>query len=188
METTLRPLTPKNLDFVVRCLQDPLIYKWLDFGGGRQCLTVPELRVFMTSPINFVRVVHVPDGQPHAFFCFQGLTGGFGTAMLWGVRAIVRPPFRSRADYETRRILQVGFEELGLHSVNTWAVECNHVSLKVIRRVGFREIGRQRSCHVIDGVRYDRIHFDMLAKEYFLEERSHFNQHERSRSLNAKTT
>ena len=119
IQTTLRYLNPENIEFVVRCLQDPQVYKWLDFGGGRQDLTVPELKLFMTSPINCVRVVHVPDGQPHAFFCLQGHNSGFRTAMLWGVRAIMRPPAHSRAHEETRRMLGVAFEELALQAVST---------------------------------------------------------------------
>jgi len=59
----------------------------------------------------------------------------------------------------------VAFQELGLHSVNTWTVEHN-ASRRGAERLGFRFIGRQRQCHLIDGQPYDRLLFDLLASEH----------------------
>ena len=39
-------------------------------------------------------------------------------------------------------------------------------SLRIIERLGFRFIGRQRQCHYIDGRPYDRLLFDLLASEH----------------------
>jgi RimJ/RimL family protein N-acetyltransferase len=57
------------------------------------------------------------------------------------------------------------FRDLGLHTVNTWVVEHNP-SLRIIERLGFRLIGRQRQSHCIDGRAYDRLLFDLLASEH----------------------
>ena len=62
-------------------------------------------------------------------------------------------------------MLTLAFRELELHSVHTWIVEHNP-SIRVAEHVGFRFIGRQRQCHWIDGVAYDRLLFDLLAVEH----------------------
>jgi RimJ/RimL family protein N-acetyltransferase len=61
--------------------------------------------------------------------------------------------------------LTLAFQELGLHSVNTWTVEHNP-SQRGVARLGFRFIGRQRQCHFISGQPYDRLLFDLLASEH----------------------
>src|SRR6185295_5088908 len=75
--------------------------------------------------------------------------------------------FRNRG-YSTlasSKFLTLAFRELGLHAINTWAVEHNP-SLRTIERLGFRFVGRQRQCHYIDGRLHDRLLFDLLAAEH----------------------
>jgi len=61
--------------------------------------------------------------------------------------------------------MTLAFRELGLRAVNTWLVDGNP-SLRIIKRLGFRGIGRQRQCHYIDGRPRDRLLFDLLASEH----------------------
>ncbi len=71
--------------------------------------------------------------------------------------------------YGTRalsRIIGLGFKELGLQAVNAWVVEHNTASLRMIERVNFHYVGRQRRCHYIDGQPCDRLLFDLLASEH----------------------
>ena len=51
------------------------------------------------------------------------------------------------------------------HSVDTWVVNGNP-SRRIIERLNFRFVGRQRQCHYIDGRLYDRLMFDLLASEH----------------------
>jgi len=85
--------------------------------------------------------------------------------MFWGVCG--DKSFRSRgfSNFASSKLMTIAFRDLGLHSVNTWAVEHNQ-SIRVIERLGFRLIGRQRQCHEIDGRLYDRLLFDLLASEH----------------------
>jgi RimJ/RimL family protein N-acetyltransferase len=63
-------------------------------------------------------------------------------------------------------LLTLAFAELGLRAVNAWTVEINVPAQRVLERLGFRYIGRQRQCHCIDGQSYDRLLFDLLATEH----------------------
>jgi len=75
--------------------------------------------------------------------------------------------FRNRgySTFASSKFLTLAFRDLGLHAINTWAVDHNQ-SLRIIERLGFRFIGRQRQCHYIDGRLYDRLTFDLLASEH----------------------
>jgi RimJ/RimL family protein N-acetyltransferase len=50
--------------------------------------------------------------------------------------------------------------------VSAWTVEINVAAQRVLERLHFRPIGRQRQCHVIDGQPYDRLLFDLLPSEH----------------------
>jgi RimJ/RimL family protein N-acetyltransferase len=65
----------------------------------------------------------------------------------------------------TSKFLTVVFRDLGLRAVNTWIVDGNP-SLRSLQRLNFRFIGRQRRCHLVDGVPHDRLLFDLLAEEH----------------------
>ena len=75
--------------------------------------------------------------------------------------------------------MTLAFGDLGLHTINTWAVEHNQ-SVRVIERLGFRFIGRQRQCHYIDGRLYDRLLFDLLASEHRELDEARRHRNERS--------
>jgi len=51
------------------------------------------------------------------------------------------------------------------HSVDTWIVDGNP-SRRIIERLNFRFVGRQRQCHYIEGRACDRLRFDLLAYEH----------------------
>jgi len=61
--------------------------------------------------------------------------------------------------------LQKAFYDIGLHSVNGWATDGNH-TIRIFQKLGFNYIGRQRECHLQDGVYKDRILFDILHDEF----------------------
>ena len=75
--------------------------------------------------------------------------------------------------YRKKGIITVGqvlalkkvFHELNLHSINIWITDGN-ISKKASQKFPFKPIGRQRECHLVDGVFKDRIHFDMLRDDF----------------------
>jgi RimJ/RimL family protein N-acetyltransferase len=141
-------------------------YQWLDFGDGKQILSPAWLKIMTQRPTEVVRVfTSDTDDVPIGVVGLTEVNRHFKTARLWGL--VGDKSFRVRG-YGTRAassIVSYGFEELGLHAVDTWVVEGNP-SLKLIQRVGFTFIGRQRQCHYIDGRPLDRLWFDLLATEH----------------------
>jgi RimJ/RimL family protein N-acetyltransferase len=141
-------------------------YQWLDFGSGKQIVTPPLLKVMVQRGAHFLRAYTSDrDDVPIGIVGLNKVDRVFKTATFWGVSG--EKSFRNRG-YSTiasSKLLTLAFQDLGLHVINTWAVEHNP-SLRTIERLGFRFIGRQRRCHRIDGQLFDRLLFDLLASEH----------------------
>jgi len=103
---------------------------------------------------------------PIGIVALRDLSPNFKSAMLWyvlGDKTCSRHGYTTRA---VRKLLHFGFADLGLEAVNAWTVEANIPSIRVLERNNFRLIGRLRSCHEIDGQKFDRLLFDLLASEH----------------------
>jgi RimJ/RimL family protein N-acetyltransferase len=104
--------------------------------------------------------------HPIGIVALSNIASEFGSATLWyvlGDKSQAGKGYTSRA---VGAMLRHAFGELGLESVNAWAVTANEASRRVLEKNGFRPIGRQRCCHKIDGELRDRVLYDILAKEH----------------------
>jgi RimJ/RimL family protein N-acetyltransferase len=141
-------------------------HKWLDFGAGKQSLTSEWLKIMTQRETHVIRV-YTSDGDdvPIGVVGLDDVNRPFKTARIWvvaGDKSLARQGNATRA---MSKMLTHAFQELGLHAVSTWVVDGNP-SLRMIERLGFRFIGRQRQCHYIDGCGYDRLWLDLLASEH----------------------
>lgn len=162
----MRPLDDETLPVVADWLANPLNYKWLDFGLGRQSLGVTALKIMRNSQSHYIRVIHEEGGRPVGIFGLHNVDNPFGNAMLWGVRARLRPPTQVRTRNVLLKVLRHGFEAHGLHSVHAWVVDRNTPSAMLMRSIGMTEMGRMRQCHLIDGVPRDRLLFDITRADF----------------------
>ena len=163
----LLPLdTPELIELVASWLARKENYQWLDFGSGRQIVTAALLKVMAQRDTHFLRAYTGGDDDiPIGIAGLNSVDRVFKTGTLWG--ATGEKSFRSRgyATFAGSKFMTLAFRELGLHTINTWVVEHNP-SLRVVERLNFRFIGRQRQCHYIDGLPCDRLFFDLLASEH----------------------
>ena len=157
--------TPELTNLVARWLGEPENYQWLDFGDGQQLVTPMLLKIMLQRDTHFLRAYTSMDGVPIGVIALNSIDRRSGTGTFWGVTG--DKSFRSRGygTMASSRFLTMAFDELGLHSINTWAVEHNP-SRKIIERLGFRLIGRQRQCHRMGDRLYDRVLYDLLASEH----------------------
>src|SRR5207237_688936 len=105
------------------------------------------------------------DDAPLGIVALNNVDRNMRTGTLWGVAGDKSFRCRGSTQVAASRLLTMAFQELGLHSVNTWTVEHN-ASRRAVERLGFRFIGRQRQCHFIDGQPYHRLLFDPLASDH----------------------
>src|SRR2546425_11062833 len=157
---------PELIELVASWLARKENYQWLDFGSGRQIITPALLKIMVQRETHFLRVTTSNrDDTPIGIAGLNNVDRTSKTATFWG--AVGEKSFcnRGTGTLASSKFLTLAFRELGLETVNTWVVEGNP-SLKIIKRLGFRFIGRQRQCHYIDGRPYDRLLFDLLASEH----------------------
>lgn len=163
----LLPLnTPQILELVAGWLAQKDNHQWLDFGNGRQVVTPTLLKIMAQRPTHFMRA-YTSDGDdtPIGICGLNSVDLNFKSATLWGAQG--DKVFRNRGlgTLAASKVLTLAFRDLGLETINTWVVDGNP-SLRLIQRLNFRPIGRQRQCHFIDGQAYDRLLFDLLASEH----------------------
>lgn len=171
LEADQHQVTAETAAMVAEWLEPKSLHQWLDFGGGRQTYTAQGLLIASRSPSNVIRVVTAqPFGRPYGVVALAHVNTVFGTAMIWGLRARLRPPARTNMAAQMRVLMRHGFEKLGLNSIHGFVVDGNRPSCAGMRAAGFLEVGRQRRCHVIDGEVRDRILFDITREEFFAQE------------------
>lgn len=163
----LEPLDDRAIELAATWLGEEENYKWLDFGHGKQRIGALALKLMSQRDIHLLRAFTEGSGsQPIGVVALSDIARAFGTATLWyvlGEKAYARHGYTTEAVY---LLLDVGFRELGLRSVQAWTVEANRASVRVLERNGFSLAGRLRQCHVVDGIPQDRLLFDLLAEEY----------------------
>jgi len=162
----LKPLdSPELIQTAANWLAQKDNYQWLQFGDGRHILTPQLLKILVQKDTHLLRVYTSEDGTPLGIVGLEEVNRNFKTARLWVVAGDRNVRRRGYATQAVSKMLTLAFQELGLHAVSTWIVEHNP-SVRVAEHVSFKFIGRQRKCHWMDGVAYDRLWFDLLASEH----------------------
>jgi RimJ/RimL family protein N-acetyltransferase len=162
----LRTPTPADLDQVARWLGRPEASRWLDFGRGHRSVDAKTLKLMAQREIHELRVfAEDPGAEPVGLVALSDLDRSFGTARLWYVLGQQRFSGQGLVTGAVACLLDLAFSELELSAVNAWVVDENHASIRVLEKNHFRLIGRQRRCHVIDGVSHDRLLYDRLPED-----------------------
>lgn len=163
----LLPLdTPDLLRLVAGWMSSRENYQWLDFGNGRQILSPEWLKIATQRDTEVLRVFTGDDDRtPVGVVGLTNVDRAFKTARIWIVAGDKSFRARGHATRAARRLLTLGFRDLGLGAINTWIVESNP-SARLAGRLNFKLIGRQRQCHYIEGRALDRLWFDLLASEH----------------------
>ena len=140
--------------------------QWLELGNGRQPVTPTLVSVMARRDTHFLRAYTSDSGdEPIGIVALSSLDPVFKCATFWGVSGDKSYRHRGYSTIASSKLMTLAFRDLGLRSVNTWAVDGNP-SLRTIRRLGFRYAGRLRQSHTIDGRPCDRLLFDLLASEH----------------------
>jgi RimJ/RimL family protein N-acetyltransferase len=162
----LLPLdSPELIELVAGWLSKPENFKWLDFGNGVQTLTPITIKIMTQREIQVLRAYTADNGHdPVGVVGLTNLDRNFKTASLWAVLGNKR--YGGCTADACRMMLTLAFTELGLASVNAWTLETNRAAQRVLERLHFTYVGRLRQCHSVDGQRFDRLLYDLLATEH----------------------
>src|SRR2546428_86288 len=117
---------PELFELVAGWLARKENHQWLDFGNGRQIITPALLKIMAQRGTHFLRAFTSDrDDIPIGILGLNSVDRTFKTAMFWGVSG--EKSFRNRgySNFASSRFLTLAFRDLGLHAVNTWAVDHN---------------------------------------------------------------
>ncbi len=161
----LRPLDDRFLHLAAAWTQAADNAKWLRFGPGMSSLTAPALRMMRQREIHRLRLFGPDPESPAGLVALSDIDRGFGTATLWYVLGDRRLRGQGHTSRAVAALLEEAFTELSLGAVTAWAADGNLASMRVLERNGFHLAGRQRRCHLVDGVARDRLLYDRLATD-----------------------
>lgn len=162
---TIEPLRPDDFSVVGEWLSRPAVNEWLtsDWRGR----TVDPTLLAMTSRNKKNRLYLVRDeNEPAGLVALADLDAADGIAMVWYLLGNSDTGGKGIISTALGQLLSVAFTTLDLHAINAWIIADNTRSRRVLERNGFREVGRLREAVVRDGVRQDRIYFDITRAEH----------------------
>ncbi|MDN7444403.1 GNAT family protein [Burkholderia cepacia] len=165
----LRKPGPNDIDDIVAWLAQPTIGRWFDFGLGRQTLPALAVQAMVHSRQHRIRVFG-PAGYavPSGMVAVSDVTHRFATGTFWILRDRLRPTCVNMAYNAATHLLHEAFIRDRLRCITAWAVECNVPSQRLLARLGFRFIGLQRGCHLVDNARVGRLLYDLLPEDLAL--------------------
>ncbi|EHY88839.1 GNAT family N-acetyltransferase [Saccharomonospora azurea] len=164
----LRPLEPDDADHFWRWHKDPDVVRWMT---GDYHLSLAQTRARFAerkrnsySELSFV-VETLADGTPIGGVRLDGATPETACAEV--------SLYLGRKDYwgrgygtdALRTVCRYGFDVMRLHSIVLWVVPENDAAVRLYRKVGFREDGRQRDAFRGAGRWHDMILMTLLEGE-----------------------
>ena len=157
--------TPELIDLVSSWLSRDEDAKWLDFGNGVRAPSPAVLKIMTQRGINLLRV-YTDEAvvEPAGVAGLSNIDPRFKTAWVWAVLGVKRHGGCTVGAVSA--LLTEGFTELGLRSIAAWTLDVNHAARRVLERLEFRYVGRQRQCHYLDGEPHDRLLYDLLPDEH----------------------
>jgi RimJ/RimL family protein N-acetyltransferase len=142
-------------------------HQWLNFGEGTRQVGPAALKIMIRNEAHILRAFTADeDDSPIGLVALSSVNRDFRSAVLWALLGDRRHAAKGYVFRATRAMLTLGFTSFGLECVNAWAVECNHASLRILKKLNFKPIGRERSCHYIDGQPFDRLLFELQSSDH----------------------
>jgi RimJ/RimL family protein N-acetyltransferase len=161
---TIEEITPERFELVARWLSQPDINRWLTGEWRGRDVTSTNVAMAVRNKRNRIFVV-CADGSACGVAALADLDVSDHTAMLWYLLGEVRFAGEGVISEAVRQLVSRSFRQFELRSVFAWVMEDNAASIRVLQKVGFREVGRIRQATCSNGRQVDRIYFDLISEE-----------------------
>ena len=163
MEVTLRDIQQADIPLLKPWLTDKENAKFMDPFFQNESMREEQLAFFLMRKDRRIFLI-ICDGIPVGVMGLTNIDGINRSAEIWSL--LGEKTYRRKGIITFGYILTLkkAFEEFGLHSIHAWVVDGNF-TISVCEKLGFKTIGRQRECHLFDGIFKDRILFDILPED-----------------------
>ena len=162
--TNIETLGLQHFQLVADWLSKPEINQWLTSEWRDRTVTSALVAMAVRSKRNRLYLAR-HDGRPCGLTAIAELDTADSTAMVWYLLGDQTLSGRGIISEALRLMILNSFSEFRLEGLYAWAMANNSASIRVLQKVGFREVGRmRRAAHSRHG-QVDRIYFDLVANE-----------------------
>lgn len=163
--TTLLSLSPEYFDVVARWLSTAEINCWLSGDWRGREISATMISIAVRNRKNRFFVVRYEE-RPCALVALSEIEPADKTAMAWYLMGETELRGKGITSHAVRQLIEIAFHQLGLESIYAWAAQNNVASVKLLRKVGFREVGRIRRSFAWQDQQLDRVYFDLTASDF----------------------
>jgi RimJ/RimL family protein N-acetyltransferase len=163
--TALVPLTSVYFETVARWLSDPDVNCLLSAEWRGKNITSTIISIASRNRQNKFFVIYHEE-EPCGLVALSDLELADRSAMVWYFMGNKHLRGRGIAGDAIRQLIELAFVEMGLESLYAYVIEGNTYSLRLLKTVGFREVGRIRRASRIAGEQLDRIYFDLIRSDW----------------------
>jgi RimJ/RimL family protein N-acetyltransferase len=168
----LRPVKRSDISYFLKWFNDPEVLQYLT-------LYLPMTEM---SEEKYVEELGTTKAKSDTVFVIEAIEGAstkpIGNCALQGIDSKDRNAtfgiIIGEKDYwskgygleATRLLINYGFQQLNLHRISSTAIAFNERSIKLQKKVGFREEGRLRQAIFKNGQYHDLVQFGILRDEW----------------------
>jgi RimJ/RimL family protein N-acetyltransferase len=169
-KVVLRPIRRSDIANFLKWFNDPEVIQYIDLYLPMTEMVEEKWIEDLENNLNKVRLVieaiQDDSGQPIGSIGFQAInqrdqTAEFGIAL--GEKEYWSKGFGTEA---AQLLMNYGFQQLNLHRISSSAFAFNERSIKLHKKVGFKEEGRHRKEIFKNGQFHDRVMFGILREEW----------------------
>ncbi len=164
MEIALRVFQQVDIPLIKKWLTAKENSKWLSSFFQAESVTDGQIALYLMKRDRSTFVIEC-DGVAVGIMGLTNVDEINRSAEIWSVIGDGKYRRRGISSMGFILTLQRAFGEMRMHSVNGWATEGNF-TIRIFEKLGFTLVGRQRECHLHDGLYKDRILYDILQGEF----------------------
>jgi RimJ/RimL family protein N-acetyltransferase len=168
----LRPIKRSDISYFLKWFNDPEVVQYLEMYLPMTEMSeekfIEELSTTRTRS-DVILVIEVIEGDSAKPIGNCGLhqINSKNRNAIFGI-VIGEKDYWSRS-YGTeaaRLLINYGFQQLNLHRISSYAFAFNERSIRLHRKIGFREEGRLRQATFKNGQYHDHVQFGILREEW----------------------
>lgn len=161
---SVEDLRPEHFGLVAGWLSKNDINRWLTAEWRNQVASSTVLAIALRNRKNRIFLIRF-SGQPCGLIGLAEIDVADATAMIWYLLGESTLSSKGIVSQAVKQVTRKSFQELKLQSLYAWIMEDNVASAGVLKKAGFREVGRIRQAASSNGRQVDRLYFDMVAAE-----------------------
>lgn len=161
----LRTIEQTDLEFLQKRINDPRVWRGLGMNTPINAKQEEDYFEDVVCGDDGVNLLITASGDTVGSIGLTGVTDGSDRAEVgyWVAPDHHRMGYGSDA---TARLVEYGFQQLGLHRIEARAFEFNDASKGLLESVGFREEGVHRDAEFVDGGYQDVHWYGLLEDEW----------------------